>query len=379
MGAEPPAPSAAQQPPALDRGAEGGEGAPSGEEEVVAKIEEEDAEEAEEVLSPEAREELSRLKANAVAAWLVNISLVAWIVWLYRRSASQQAPPADDKQAIITLLSRELADENAALSSDRKLREDLQQEAAALASIARRVEAANAPGAPLLAQLQSLLATRDAELQQDLEETSRDLREITTLPEAGEVAPQRLVDDSLIGPLTSSASWVLAGIDVTIAAQTISLALLFSVATNRWREGQGRDGSLAPAAATDEEKRKRLRSQCVLRFYGRWDGEQEWVLLQSVALKGTANSVVGTVRNARGWMGGWSDRLITALVARSARGMVRRRGWKRIVEQTMDEVGRTFTLGYLVETAADKVSPRIEVDSAEKAVLEVPSAIVLEP
>ncbi|CAE8587768.1 unnamed protein product, partial [Polarella glacialis] len=127
----------------------------------------------------------------------------------------------------------------------------------------------------------------------------------------------------------------------------------------------------AASAVENEALQRSLRSKAVLRFYGRWDDEQEWVLVQSIRLKGASESVVRWVRNSRSWLGSWSNRILTLLVTRSARGMVRRRGWTRIVTQTMDEVGRKFFLGYLVETAADRAEPRIAVNSGgEKQVLE---------
>ncbi|CAJ1344667.1 unnamed protein product, partial [Effrenium voratum] len=113
----------------------------------------------------------------------------------------------------------------------------------------------------------------------------------------------------------------------------------------------------------------------VLRFYGRWDDEDQWVLLQSLPLQGVAGSVVNSLR--RNFAGPLSKRLLTALVARSARGLVRRRGWKPIVEKTMAEVGREFHLGYLVELPSGGASKRIYLLDPEQRVEEVPSARIL--
>lgn len=358
-------------------------------------------------------EEMGRLKANAVAAWSVNITLIIWIVWLYQRPALKQ--DATDQQAIVTLLRQELDEEGNSLSYDSQLKEDLKQEAGALANIAKRIAKLKTtpefPSPSYMQQImgdlrqqvmteQSLLAARDMELRKSLEQTSRDIRDVTGRKMA---SLQGVVDDEVLGPLTSSASGLIAGLDISFATEAISLALLFSFATKSLRSkpktesapepseppkaslagiASAVQGGVAAAVGTTPAKsagrEKRLRSSMVLRFYGRWDDEQEWVLVQSLVLTGVGNFVVGTVRSSRGWIGSWSDRILTALVARSARGLVRRRGWKRIMEQTMDEVGRNFHLGYLVETAADKADSRISVASEVKLVQAVPTTVVLD-
>lgn len=335
----------------------------------------------------ESVEELGRLKANAAAAWLVNLTLVVWIVWLYQKSiAEDKAQDADPQPAITAILSQQLEEESSALISDEGLKEDLRQEAAAMATVTRRLEALQSRAPARLAEQlrqqvskeQSLLAARDQALRENMQETQRDLRIVQE--KTGRA------HDGIFGPLALSASGLLAGFDLTYATESISLAVLFSLATRSLagsgdRAAQGDRAAAAasaPAAqgkSSGPQRQSQLRSTTVLRFYGRWDDEKEWVLLQSLALKGFAGSFVGSVRGARGWAGSWSDRLLTFLISRSARGLVRRRGWKRIVEQTMAEVGRTFALGYVVETAADRAEQRIPVDAGR--VLLVPSASVL--
>lgn len=331
----------------------------------------------------EEQQEIERLKANASAAWLVNLVLVVYLVYLYQKQDAEEAPVVKDassSEAVITLLSQELSDESTALTTDKRLKQDLQEQLRALDDLAQRSQEATVVKsieAPLLERLQALLSSRDEELERKKEATEQNLREAATIPEEvpkkvpKTLSERILVDSSLLSKFTNSASGLLAAVDVGLAANFISLAFFFTFATDRLSK-RGEKGPEEP------QEDPALRAQNLVRFYGRWDDDHEWVLVKSVPLQGMGNSVIGSVRSAQGVLGSWSDRIITSLVARSARGLVRRRGWKRIVEQTMDEVGRTFYLGYLVETAADKAVLRIKVDCKERTVLEVPSSIVLE-
>ncbi|CAE8583155.1 unnamed protein product, partial [Polarella glacialis] len=353
------------------------------------------AKDAEDRKMKDEQEELERLRASAAASWMVNIILIVWILWLFER----QSRPSSERDAIASLLVSQLEEERAALDSDNRLNEDLRREQAQMAAIEESIQDTTPSSGDLLMQQlwqrvrdlrqqvnseQSLLAERDEQLSKTYELTSRDLRDARW----GAEASRGLVDDVVLGPATSTASGVLAGLDISFASEALVLAVLLSAAAVRSRpsqqQGQGQDpGSMpevppvlsaaeeAASAVENEALQRSLRSKAVLRFYGRWDDEQEWVLVQSIRLKGASESVVRWVRNSRSWLGSWSNRILTLLVTRSARGMVRRRGWTRIVTQTMDEVGRKFFLGYLVETAADRAEPRIAVNSGgEKQVLE---------
>eukprot|EP00913_Durusdinium_trenchii_P035087 g32822.t2 len=210
---------------------------------------------------------------------------------------------------------------------------------------------------------ESFIDDRDAQLQRSFEVSTRDLREARE-----EVVPDIfLVDDDLFGPLTSTASGLLAGLDIAIAGQAILLAVLLTAQKGFTAEDTSdaasqSSSSAASQAASDEQAgggastgvettaaAEVSSGKVVLRFYGRWDNEDQWVLLQSLPLHGFAGSVVDGLRRSKSFLGPLASKLLTALVARSARGLVQRRGWKPIVEKTMAEVGREFYLGYLVE------------------------------
>ncbi|CAJ1454142.1 unnamed protein product, partial [Effrenium voratum] len=222
---------------------------------------------------------------------------------------------------------------------------------------------------------QSLVDDRDQQLKRSFDMSMKDLREAKE-----QVVQQVLVDDDIFGPLTSTTSGLLAGLDIAIAAQAMVLAVLITATKGAFPgfgeaapEAVDSKGTAAKAPAPVQE----LLVPCtvVLRFYGRWDDEDQWVLLQSLPLQGVAGSVVNSLR--RNFAGPLSKRLLTALVARSARGLVRRRGWKPIVEKTMAEVGREFHLGYLVELPSGGASKRIYLLDPEQRVEEVPSARIL--
>lgn len=369
-------------------------------------------------------DELTRLKASAGAAWLLNLVLVVWLAWLYRNrptNVEEDTGTLADKEAIASLLSKQLEEESKTLRSDQALKEELQQQAATMASIARRVEALKPctgaayqsrgacpakrcvwqPSAtsarqeegackdirasesyflPVLKELreqvsseQATIERREAELINSLQQTQTSLKNVY---ERARLEAQRVETNAVLGPLSTLSSGALASMDVSVAVETMSMALLISLATRSW--GQQREPGSADAKGTGAQSlNEELKSQTVLRFYGRWDDQKEWLLLRSLRLEGTASKVIGAVRSSRSWLGSVSDSIITALVTRSARGIVERRGWKTIVEQTQREVGRTFVLGYLVETVADKASPRIPTGCKDSPLQEIPSASLL--
>ncbi|CAK9082197.1 unnamed protein product [Durusdinium trenchii] len=237
---------------------------------------------------------------------------------------------------------------------------------------------------------ESFIDDRDAQLQRSFEVSTRDLREARE-----EVVPDIfLVDDDLFGPLTSTASGLLAGLDIAIAGQAILLAVLLTAQKGFTAEDTSdaasqSSSSAASQAASDEQAgggastgvettaaAEVSSGKVVLRFYGRWDNEDQWVLLQSLPLHGFAGSVVDGLRRSKSFLGPLASKLLTALVARSARGLVQRRGWKPIVEKTMAEVGREFYLGYLVEPSAAEAHQRVPLRDAK--VEEVPRASILQ-
>lgn len=351
-------------------------------------------------------EELQRLRANAGAAWLVNMTLVVWIVWLYQRRSNISSTFRDaDKQAIFSLLRQQMEEESGTLATDSRLKEDLRQEALNIVDIASRLQddlflAEPSRKGPLkqleqnLSELmqqvmreESLVEDRDNQLQRSFEVSKRDLKEARE--EVG--GPILLVDDDIFGPLTSTASGMLAGLDIAIATQAILLAVLLA-ATQRQVAGNEQavetanvqstagDGPLRSTSTEAAEQSSTVPTKCkvVLRFYGRWDNEDQWVLLQSLPLKGVAGTVVNGLRRSQNFLGPLASKLLTALVARSARGLVQRRGWKPIVEKTMAEVGREFYLGYLVEPSSAKASRKISlVNPGGPHVEEVPRARIL--
>jgi len=353
-------------------------------------------------------EDLARSKASAAGAWFLNLSLVVYIVWLYRRPRTIQQEPANKKD-IMTILGRQLQEESDTLDTDSQLKQELRREALEMARISTRVELLRANEgserqdarkwmAPLVSELrqsvsrkQQLLSRRDDALRYNLKETATNLQGV----EYQKPTPVAKVDsdDAWLGTAVTGLSGILAGIDVSFASETISLAVLLSLAAKSLGP---KDPAQAPNSANvpDEERPKavpeglpkkveaklieeHLRKKLLLRFYGRWDDEQDWVLLQHVRLTGVSQYVVGLVHRSKVWMGPWSQKILTALVARSARGLVRRRGWRPMVEQTQQEVGRSFALGYLVETAADEAVTYIPVNSDSIQVCEVPKASVL--
>jgi len=345
-------------------------------------------------------EELQRLRANAGAAWLVNFTLVVWIVWLYqRRSLNSGSAFRDaDKQAIFTLLRQQMEEESGTLATDSRLKEDLRQEALKIVDIASRLQdnlfAADPSREGPLSQVQqslndmmqqvlreeSIVEDRDSQLQRSFEVSKRDLREAREV-QAGE--PLLLVDDDVFGPVLSTASGMLAGLDIAIATQAILLAVLLA-ATQRAAgsdqveaEANSAGGNApSPVARVAEPEAK---CKVFLRFYGRWDNEDRWVLLQSLPLAGVAGTVVGALRRSQSVLGPLASKTLTSLVARSARGLVRRRGWKPIVEKAMVEAGREFYLGYLVEPSSAKALKRIPLTNpGGPEVEEVPRARVLE-
>eukprot|EP00435_Cladocopium_sp_Y103_P047863 s2006_g14.t1 len=125
--------------------------------------------------------------------------------------------------------------------------------------------------------------------------------------------------------------------------------------------GPGPSSTSKEAATKQSSVEPATKCKVVLRFYGRWDNEDKWVLLQSLPLQGVAGTVVNGLRRSQNFLGPLASKLLTALVARSARGLVQRRGWKPIVEKTMAEVGREFYLGYLVEPSSAKASRKISL------------------
>jgi len=344
-------------------------------------------------------EELQRLRANAGAAWLVNFTLVVWIVWLYQRRSlnSGSAFRDSDKQAIFTLLRQQMEEESGTLATDSRLKEDLRQEALKIVDIASRLQdnlfVADPSREGPLSQVQqslndmmqqvlreeSIVEDRDSQLQRSFEASKLDLREAREV-QAGE--PLLLVDDDVFGPVLSTASGMLAGLDIAIATQAILLAVLLA-ATQRAAgdqveaEANSAGGNApSPVARVAEPEAK---CKVFLRFYGRWDNEDRWVLLQSLPLAGVAGTVVGALRRSQSVLGPLASKMLTSLVARSARGLVRRRGWKPIVEKAMVEAGREFYLGYLVEPSSAKALKRIPLTNpGGPEVEEVPRARVLE-
>lgn len=372
-------------------------------------------------------EALSRLKMSAGAAWLLNLVLVIWLAWLFRNKSSTQEPASAidfaETERIFSLLSKQLADESRTFRSDLRLKEELKEQAAAMASIARRMEAvksrgacvgasyqsaatcpadlcvwqassgadpeqgtctdakdAQAPWAPILKELreqvsseQSILAVREAELASNLQKTQTSLADVT---KRIRLETQRLDNNAVLGPLSGLSSGVLASMDLGLAVESLSMALLISLATRQW--SQAREATAKDATAKEATAKEATASQTVLRFYGRWDDQDEWILLKTLPLEGAAAKVVGAVRSSRTLLGSVSDYIVTALVTRSARGVVQRRGWRSFVEQTQREVGRNFVLGYLVESAADPAENFIPRDCRDRQVQVVPSASILE-
>lgn len=337
-------------------------------------------------------DELVRLKSNALAAWLVNITLVVWIVWLSKKAPTpeQDIEGAKRTQDIIELLGQQLRQESNALVSDTKLKGDLRQEALDMEDIAKRLEGVAARqessqssfASRIVGDLRqqmselsqeitrekSMLEDQDKVLMTGMERTNKSLEEITERSEQAVVA-----EDSFFGPLTASASGILASVDISFAVESLSLGLLISLASRTLQNSKGTDQT-----GIDESRQQRLRAQRVLRLYGRWDDQEDWVLLQSVLLEGLPNKVVGYVQSSKSWLGSWSDRLLTTLISRSCRDMMRRRRWRRIAEQTQQEVGHQFEVGYLVETAADKADAKLGIwPDAKKEVRAVPSASLL--
>ncbi|CAE7234594.1 PP5 [Symbiodinium sp. CCMP2592] len=346
---------------------------------------------------------------------LVNITLVVWIVWLYQRRYGTLPRELDEagKQEIFSLLRQQLEEEKGTLAADFQLKEDMRKEALEIADVSSRLQerlflTAEPGAAGPLKKLQqvlrdtlqqvmrekSLIDLRDAQLERSFQETRQDLRDAVFETQA----PQQLVDDVVFGPLTSTASGLLAGLDLAIAAQAMLFAVLLTATkqalpgfdkaaetrgepneeSKSSERGSKSKSKKSQTAEAPKEAPSNPKAKVVLRFYGRWDNEDSWVLLQSVPLKGIAGTLVGAVRGSRAVVGSkLSNRILTALVARSARGMVQRRGWKPIVEKTMEEVGRDFCLGYLVEPSAASATPRISVLSRGKHVEEVPNARIL--
>eukprot|EP00435_Cladocopium_sp_Y103_P034088 s2006_g8.t1 len=183
---------------------------------------------------------------------LVNMTLVVWIVWLYQRRSNTSSTFRDaDKQAIFSLLRQQMEEESGTLATDSRLKEDLRQEALNIVDIASRLQDVDVSAAGRcnahqltaqddlflaepsrkgpLKQLQqslselmqqvmreeSLVEDRDSQLQRSFEVSRRDLKEARE--EVG--GPILLVDDDIFGPLTSTASGMLAGLDIAIATQ----------------------------------------------------------------------------------------------------------------------------------------------------------------
>jgi len=364
-----------------------------------------------EVSDAEAEEDLGRLRANAAGAWLLNIALVLWISWLYKQTTTDDVGVEEEmdltSQYLAGYLSQQLRDDSDALDSDAELKKDLLQEAGAMASLARRIEevverkaAANRQDAsslmlPVVRELQmkvrsaqAVFEQRDATLLEGFEQTKRSLVDVTD--RAWEARP--VAEDAIFGPLTSGASGVLAGVDLSFALESFLLAVLLSVAK---RSFDGGEKAASPSQASQPENRAAAsdgradakesltapgarRARTVMRLYGRWDDDQDWLLLRTLPLSGTPEKVLRVVHRSRPWFGRLSDQLLRALVTRAARGLVKRRGWTRVALQTEREVGSNFVLGFLLETAADKAAPVVAIDSEKHRVLEVPTAGILD-
>mmetsp|Transcript_131211 Transcript_131211/g.419757 ORF Transcript_131211/g.419757 Transcript_131211/m.419757 type:complete len:440 (-) Transcript_131211:241-1560(-) len=439
------------------------------------------------------------MKTSAVAAWAINLSLVVWVVFLSQRQEKPQE--MDLKSSLTQLLSRQLEEESAALASDSQLKQELLQEAAAMEDITRRIEALRESRSPIrslvetlqkqVSNEQRLMLEREVTLQEDVQETQRALRSAQTedgrqklqqqeqerqlkLQQKQQPWPQQLQQKfqeisleraTMVAELESGSfppflaqgtTGVLAGLDLTFASESISLALMLELgrryfANSRQQEAADEDSEedadippsdvadaghpsavssveivllgggyvdtpapyisstfvssisagiatavageawrpeppLLPAPAprrlpvrvavsNHARLTAKLRKITVVRFYGRWDDEQDWILLHTAKLKGMSSAFMAAVKNARPWAGRWSDHVLKFFVARSARGLVERRGWRRIADSTMAQVGRVFAFGCIVETAADRARGRVPV--ASELVLSLPRQMVL--